>query len=75
MHYSYTRGRRRTCFSFRSTQKCFTPTLEKTPKIFHIGFHQINTPNSYAISQIFTIQKRGMGYATIIHKRKKKLKK
>jgi hypothetical protein len=75
MHYSYTGGRRRTCFPFRSTQKCFTFTLgENTKKIFHIGFDQINAPSSCAISQIFTIQKRCMSYAKVFHKRKKELK-
>jgi hypothetical protein len=32
MHYSYTGGRRKTCFPFRSTQKCFTPTLGENTK-------------------------------------------
>jgi hypothetical protein len=75
IHYSYTWGRHRTCFPFRSTQKYFTPTLGENTKIFHIGFHQTNAPSSYAISQIFTMQKRDMGYAKVIHKRKKELKK
>jgi hypothetical protein len=72
MHYSYTGGRRITCFSSRSTKKCFTPTLgENTKKIFHIGFHQINTPNSCAISQIFSVAEEACGYAKVIHEKKK----
>jgi hypothetical protein len=47
---------------------------EKTPKKFYIGFHQINALNSCAISQTFSLQKRGTGYAKVIHKRRKELK-
>jgi hypothetical protein len=49
-------------------------TGKKTPNKFHIGFHQINAINSCAISQTFSLQKRGTGYAKVIHKRRKELK-
>jgi hypothetical protein len=35
----------------------FYSYTEQTPKIFYIGFHQINALNSCAISQIFSIAK------------------
>jgi hypothetical protein len=33
----------------------------KRKKIFHIGFHQINAPSSYAISQLFSTAKERHG--------------
>jgi hypothetical protein len=33
---------------------------EKTTKIFHIGFHQINAPSSCAISQLFSEERHGL---------------
>jgi hypothetical protein len=34
----------------------------------------MNAPNSWAISQIFTMQKIGMGYAKVIHEKNKRNK-
>jgi hypothetical protein len=71
MHYSYTRGRRRTCIP-DSFKNVLLLHWEKTLKIFHIGFHQIKAPNSCAISQIFSVAKGGMGYAKVIQKRRRR---
>jgi hypothetical protein len=68
IHYSYIGGRRRTCI-LDPPKNALVLHWEKTPKIFYIGFHQINAPNSCAIPQIFSLQKRGMGYAKVIQRK------
>jgi hypothetical protein len=46
MHYSYTRGRfKKHVIPFRSTQKCFSPTLgENKNMLVRSSIHQINAP-------------------------------
>ena len=48
MHYSYTGGRRKNMPSIQIHPKnVLLLHWEKTPKIYFIGFHQINAPSSY----------------------------
>ena len=71
-----------------STQICTTPILGVGAKTFHsiyihtkiffifiVFIHQINTLSScYYLSKVL-LQKRGMGYGKVIHKRKRERKK
>ena len=67
LHWEYTT----TCFP--STQKCSTPTLGVDTKICLLGqmlYVLVNTS-----LEKFQLYKRGMGYAKVIHKKRKKVEK
>jgi hypothetical protein len=58
----------------RSTKKCFTPTWEETPKIFPIGYPQINAPKFLLLSlKSFVVEKETCGYAKVIKKERKSI--
>jgi hypothetical protein len=69
MPYSYTRGRRRTCFPSRFTQKCFTPTLGENTKNIPYRFPPNKCSKFLCYLSIIIMQKRGIGYAKVIHKK------
>jgi hypothetical protein len=77
MHYSYTGVGIKTFFLSRSTQKCFTPTLgENTKNMLDRSTHQINAPKFLLLPlKGFIAEKEACGYAKVIHKKEKKLKK
>ena len=65
----------KTCFSSRSTQKYFTPTLgENTKNMLH-RFQPNKCSKFLLLSLKGLLQKRGMGYAKVIHKNKERKKK
>ena len=74
MQYSYTGVGSKTCFPFRSTQKCVISTLGVNTKNMLDSFfiHQINAPSScYYLSKV-CCRKRSLGYAKVIHKKGEK---
>jgi hypothetical protein len=61
----------------RSTQKCSTPTLGVNTKNILVRFfiHQINAPSSCCYLSKFCYRREAWGYAKVIHKKRKKLRK
>ena len=48
--------------------------LERTPKIFPIGYPQINAPKFLLLSlKSFVARKEACGYAKVIHKKRKSI--
>jgi hypothetical protein len=59
MHYSYTGVGAKICFPFRSTQKCFTPTLGvNTKNVLDRFFHPPNKCSKVLVTQSFVVEKR-----------------
>ena len=77
MHYSYTSGRRRNMPSIQIHPKIFYSYSRSEHKnmLDRFSIHQINAPSScYYLSKVL-LQKRSLGYAKVIHKKKKKKRK
>ena len=78
MHYSYTRGRHKNMPSIQiHPKKCYILTLGVNTRNMLIRFpiHQINAPSSCCYLSKVLLQKRDMGYAKVIHKKRKEKKK
>jgi hypothetical protein len=72
MPYSYNGSRlRKHAFHLDPLKNILLLHWEKTPKIFHIGFHQINAPSSCAISQIFHCRKEAWAMQKLFTKERK----
>ena len=73
LHWEYAK----TCFPFRSTQKCSTPTLGMNTKTWLIGFsiHQINAPSSCFYLSKFCCRKEAWAMQKLLRKKEEKKKK
>ena len=73
VHYSQIGDRHKNMLSIQIHQKnVLLLHWKKTSKICFIGFHDINAPSSCCYLSKVLLQKRGMGYAKVIHKKRKK---
>ena len=72
MHYSYTRGRHKNMpFHLDPLKNVLLLHWELTPKIYPIGYPQINAPKFLLLSlKSFVIEKEALGYANVIHKKR-----
>ena len=65
----------KTCFSSRSTQKCFTPTLEENTKNMLHRFPPNKCSKFLLLSLKSLLQKKGMSYEKVIHKKEEEREK
>ena len=74
MHYSYTGGRRKNMPSIQTHPKMFYSYTGSEPKNMFVRFftHQINAPSSCCYLSKVLLQRRGMGYARVIHKKRER---